>query len=140
MPESTIKRSLKTRVLHAGSWVAIGQVSSALIRLGANILLTRLLLREAFGLMAIVYVLMTGFLLFSDIGLGPNVTQSKRGEDPDFLNTAWVLQILRGGLIWLIPPSPSRTPSGGVMTPESATSNVGAAFSCSGPRTVALIW
>jgi O-antigen/teichoic acid export membrane protein len=28
--------------------------------------------------------------------------QDKRGDDPDFLNTAWTLQIMRGGALWLI--------------------------------------
>lgn len=28
------------------------------------------------------------------------IIQSPRGEDPDFLNTAWVVQIVRGALIW----------------------------------------
>jgi O-antigen/teichoic acid export membrane protein len=78
-----------------------GQFTAALIRLGGNLLLTRLLVPEAFGLMAIVYVMMTGFLLFSDVGLGPNIIQSKRGEDQAFLDTAWVIQIFRGALVWL---------------------------------------
>ena len=39
--------------------------------------------------------------MFSDLGLKPSVVQSKRGNDPVFLNTAWVTQILRGLLLWL---------------------------------------
>jgi O-antigen/teichoic acid export membrane protein len=102
MSESLANPSLKARILRGGSWVLGGQLFSALIRLGGNLFLTRLLVPEAFGLMSIVYVLMNGFQLFSDIGLGPNVVQSKRGEDPDFLNTAWVIQVLRGTLIWAV--------------------------------------
>lgn len=39
--------------------------------------------------------------MFSDLGLGPNIVQSKRGEDQRFLNTAWTIQVLRGWAIWL---------------------------------------
>ena len=42
------------------------------------------------------------FALFSDLGLRQNVVQSKRGGEAAFLNTAWVIQILRGGVLWLI--------------------------------------
>lgn len=93
--------SLKDRVLKAGGWTFGGYVASSVIRLGGNLVLARLLAPEMFGLMAIVYVMMTGFALFSDVGLVPNIVQSKRGEDPAFLNTAWVVQIARGALIWL---------------------------------------
>ena len=98
----TQPRTLKQRVIHAGSWAVGGHVVQQAIRLGGNLLLTRLLVPEAFGLMAIVYVLMIGFALFSDIGIGSNIVQNARGEDPAFLNTAWTVQILRGIAIWLL--------------------------------------
>ena len=64
--------------------------------------MTRLLVPEMFGVMAIAYVVMTGLAMFSDLGLKPSVVQSKRGSDPVFLNTAWITQILRGLLLWLL--------------------------------------
>lgn len=79
-----------------------GFVSSQLIRLGGNLILTRLLVPEMFGVMAIVTVLIAGVTLFSDIGLLQNIVRSKRGDDPVFLNTAWSVQILRGFLISLL--------------------------------------
>src|SRR5262249_38653172 len=39
--------------------------------------------------------------MFSDVGLGPAAVQSPRGEDPDFLNTAWTIQVIRGICLWL---------------------------------------
>ena len=98
----TQPRTLKQRVIHAGSWAVGGHVVQQAIRLGGNLLLTRLLVPEAFGLMAIVYVLMIGFALFSDIGIGSNIVQHPRGEDPAFLNTAWTVQVMRGIAIWLL--------------------------------------
>ncbi|HJV94926.1 MAG TPA: oligosaccharide flippase family protein, partial [Albitalea sp.] len=94
--------TLRQRVIHAGSWAVGGHVLGQAIRLGGNLILTRLLVPEAFGLMAIVYVLMIGFALFSDLGIGANIVQNPRGEDPSFLNTAWTVQIVRGIVIWVL--------------------------------------
>lgn len=64
--------------------------------------LTRLLAPEYFGLMALVNVLLIGMAMFSDLGIGVNVVQDERGTDRTFLNTAWTIQALRGGAIWLL--------------------------------------
>lgn len=88
--------------MRAGSWSLGGHVVSQLIRLASNLLLTRLLLPEAFGLLAIVIVLMIGFTLFSDLGISQNIVRSPRGDDPVFLDTAWTVQIVRGLAIWIL--------------------------------------
>jgi len=74
---------------------------SNFLRLVSNLILTRLLFPEAFGLMALVQVFMTGLNMFSDLGIATSIVQNKRGDDPDFLNTAWTLQIGRGFVLWL---------------------------------------
>jgi len=91
--------SLKKRVLKAGAWTTGGFAVSQVIRLGSNLILTRLLFPESFGLMSIVYVLMTGMHLLSDLGVYQSVIQNRRGNEADFLNTAWSVNILRGMLI-----------------------------------------
>src|SRR5947209_12532904 len=93
---------LRRRVLNAGTWVFAGYVLSQVIRFGSNLLLTRLLVPEMFGVMAIAMVVIIGLAMFSDLGLGQSVVRSVRGSEPLFLNTAWVVQILRGMLLWLI--------------------------------------
>ncbi len=94
--------SLKDRVLRAGGWALSGFAVTQLIRLGGNLILTRLLFPEAFGLMAVVYVLMTGLVMFSDLGISQAIIQNRRGHERDFLNTAWTVQIMRGVIIWLL--------------------------------------
>ncbi len=89
-------KSLRHRVAKAGSWVLIGHVVTQVVRLGSNVLLARLLSPDAFGLMAVVYILMIGMALFSDIGITRSVVQSRRGNDPELLDTAWAIQIIRG--------------------------------------------
>ncbi|MGZ9809037.1 oligosaccharide flippase family protein [Pseudoroseicyclus sp. H15] len=71
------------------------------LRLISNLILTRLLFPEAFGVMAMVTVIVSGLVQFSDLGSGPAIMQSKRGDDPDFLDTAWTIHIGRGVLLWL---------------------------------------
>ncbi len=63
--------------------------------------MTRLLLPDMFGVMAIATTVMIGLAMFSDVGLRQSVVQSHRGSEPSFLNTAWTIQILRGVVIWL---------------------------------------
>ena len=92
--------TLKQRVFKAGAWTAAGYVVSQTIRFGSNLLMTRLLVPEMFGVMSIASMVMYGLALMSDVGLGPNVIYSKRGNDALFLNTAWAIQIRRGALIW----------------------------------------
>lgn len=98
---STSASSIKKLALLGAVWTIAGYGASQILRFGSNLVLTRLLEPELFGLMSLVYVFITGLHLFSDIGIGASVIQNKRGDDPKFLNTAWTLQVLRGGLIWL---------------------------------------
>lgn len=72
------------------------------LRLGLNIALAALLFEEAFALMAIVAAVMMSLSMFSDIGLQQNVVQSPRGDEPVFLNTAWTMQVIRGGALMLL--------------------------------------
>jgi len=95
-------KTLKQKIVRSGSWVIVGHIFSQGLRLGGNLILTRLLVPEMFGVMAIVTVIMGGLVMFSDVGLLQNIVQSKRGEESDYLNTAWTIQIIRGGLIFFI--------------------------------------
>jgi O-antigen/teichoic acid export membrane protein len=91
--------SLKARVLGATIWTLVGYGVSQAIRLGGNLLLTRLLVPDMFGVIAVAIVVLTGLGMVSDVGLRQNVVQSTRGSDPVYLNTGWVTQIIRGGLL-----------------------------------------
>jgi O-antigen/teichoic acid export membrane protein len=93
--------SLRHRVLKAGLWSTAGFGLSLFIRFGTNLLMSRLLVPDMFGVMAIATTIMIGLSMFSDVGLRQSVVQSPRGDEPSFLNTAWTIQVLRGMLIWL---------------------------------------
>ncbi len=92
---------LMARVMRSASWLLVGYGGSQALRLAANLILTRILFPEAFGLMTLVTVIIVGLAMFSDVGISPSISQSKRGDDPDFLNTAWTIQAIRGFALWL---------------------------------------
>jgi O-antigen/teichoic acid export membrane protein len=85
---SNLRRASMVSVVTTGS--------SHLLRLASNLILTRLLFEEAFGIMALVGVFLQGLQLFSDIGLRPAIIQNPKGEEPEFLATAFTIQSVRG--------------------------------------------
>ncbi|MGV8954241.1 MAG: oligosaccharide flippase family protein [Cypionkella sp.] len=97
MAKSLFSRALRGSAFTAGSY-ALAQG----MRLISNLILTRLLAPEAFGVMAIVSVVLIGMIMFSDVGVSASISQSKRGDDPAFLNTAFTIHAFRGTMLWLV--------------------------------------
>lgn len=83
--------SLLRRATVSLGWIAADQGLRLSVRLGSNLLLTRLLAPEAFGTMAAIFTFHTALELATDIGLKPAVTRSRFGAAPSFLRTAWTL-------------------------------------------------
>jgi O-antigen/teichoic acid export membrane protein len=79
-----------------------GYAASLAIRLGTNLLMARLLAPQMFGILAIAMTVTVVLSLLSDCGLQQNIVQSRRGNDPLFLDTAWLVQIARGFAVWLV--------------------------------------
>jgi O-antigen/teichoic acid export membrane protein len=97
-PNNTL--TLRQRVLHSGSWTLAGYGVNLALRFGGNLILTRLLFPEAFGMMGIIQAVIFGVWMLTDVGIGPSIVQKDRGTEASFLNTAWTVQIIRGVLIW----------------------------------------
>ena len=93
------QQSLAKAALTAGFWTVAGHGSSQVLRLVGNLLLTRLLLPEAFGIMSVATVISIGVVMFSDMGLRQVIVRSQEAAEPTFLNTVWTLQILQSVLI-----------------------------------------
>ena len=98
----TAQLSLKRRSFRASAWAGGGHVLGQVIRLLGNLALTRLLMPEAFGLLAVISTIVLALGLLSDIGSGTIIVQSERGADEAFLHTAWTLQVIRGVAVWLV--------------------------------------
>ena len=80
-------------------WVFLNTGGSQLIRLGGNLILTRLLVPEYFGIMTLVQTVVFALGQLSDIGLREGIIKSSRSNDPVFMQTAWTLQVIRGFFI-----------------------------------------
>ncbi len=89
----------RARAIRSTGMTLLNIGGNNILRLASNLLLTRLLFPEAFGLMALVGVVTAAALMFSDFGFTGAVVQDPRGEEPAFLDTVWTLQILRGILL-----------------------------------------
>jgi len=92
--------SLEKLAIRGTIWTFAGYGSGQVLRFIGNLILTRLLAPEMFGLMTLVQTFLLGLSLFSDIGIRPSIIQNKRGDDPVFLNTAWTMQVIRGFVLW----------------------------------------
>jgi O-antigen/teichoic acid export membrane protein len=95
-------KTLEAKAVQATFWTVVDYGSATGLRIVNSLILTRLLRPELFGLMTLVTTLIVGIGLFSDIGLAPSVIQSPYGDDRDFLNTVWTLQIIRSAAISVV--------------------------------------
>src|SRR5664280_1625218 len=93
MAMSVLSGSLRLRVMRSGGITAVGYAANQLLRFGGNLVLTRLLFPEAFGVMAIMQAVVLGVTMLSDVGITQSIVLHQRGAEPGFVNTAWTIQI-----------------------------------------------
>ncbi|WGV15932.1 oligosaccharide flippase family protein [Fuscovulum ytuae] len=67
--------------------------------MGSNLLLTRLLAPEAFGLIGLAMTVVVALSLLSDIGINRSIIREPDGDTPAFLQAAWRVKVLRGLII-----------------------------------------
>lgn len=91
--------TLKARAIK-GAVVAFGGFGAAqAIRLASNLIMTRLIAPDAFGLMGVTIALHVWIGMMSDLGLNASIIRSKHGEDPEYLAMARTLQLARAALV-----------------------------------------
>jgi len=76
-------------------------VFETITRFISNLIMTRLLFPEAFGVVTAALALVSGLTLISDFGIHTLIIQSPRGDQEDFLRSAWTFQLWRGVLLWI---------------------------------------
>lgn len=94
--------SLKKLAMRGSMYELLGHGASMVLRLGGNLVLTRFLTPADFGLVAIVTAILYGLEMMSDVGLRMAVIQQPRGDDQEFLDTVWTLQVIRGIVLWAV--------------------------------------
>jgi len=92
----------KKKIITASFWVVGIFGLSQLLRLGSNLVVTRLLEPEIFGLMAIVYVVMHGVNMFSDVGLWAFIVRHQDDPKDTILDTVWTMQVVRGWFMFAV--------------------------------------
>ncbi|MBX2808442.1 MAG: oligosaccharide flippase family protein [Cellvibrionaceae bacterium] len=94
--------SLKRRTLQGSAAVFMGDAYQHAVRLSANLVMTRLLYPEAFGLMLIVSLVLMAVDMLSDAGIHSAVILKSHGREEDYLNSAWAMLIIRGAIMCVI--------------------------------------
>jgi len=79
----------------------VGSASEQGLRFVRNMILARLLVPEAFGLMAIVLSVCSLLQVLTGIGIKESIVQSPRGTERTYLNGAWWLAFGRGVALYL---------------------------------------
>jgi O-antigen/teichoic acid export membrane protein len=95
-------RKLEKQAVKGTVYIVAFYGISLALRILSSVVLTRLFSPEYFGIITLLTTVLVGLTLFSHIGLNDSVIQSKRGDEPVFLNTAWTLELLRGAGLWII--------------------------------------
>jgi len=93
--------SLTARCLRSGGILAFGSVAENLARFIRNIVLTRLLAPEAFGLMATLLAAVATIETFTEVGFRQSVIQNRKGAEEKFLTTIWVFSCARSFFLYV---------------------------------------
>jgi O-antigen/teichoic acid export membrane protein len=100
--ETNHHRHLEKRALKGTGYVVIAYGLAMALRLVNSTVLSHLLAPAYFGLMALTTTITVGLYLVSHLGLEDGVIQNSRGEERNFLLTAWTLQVIRGTALFLV--------------------------------------
>jgi O-antigen/teichoic acid export membrane protein len=92
------KGSLGARTLSAGAWSLGSAGATFFLRLASNLIMTRLLAPEAFGILAFAVTFAAAVGLLTDMGIHQSIVREK-ALTPRFLRVAFTVRILRGLVI-----------------------------------------
>jgi O-antigen/teichoic acid export membrane protein len=92
--------TLKRRAYRAVGVTIIGYAGSVFLRLAASIVVTRLLSPDLYGILAVITAIQLLIALLTDFGIRASLLRSPNSDNPQFQDTAWTLQVLRGILMF----------------------------------------
>jgi len=87
--------NLRTKCTRSGAILSLATFFERGMRFVRNMVLARLLAKEDFGLMAIIFVSYQMLQALTEAGVKPAIIQNKQGGEPAYLNVAWWFQVLR---------------------------------------------
>lgn len=89
-------------IFKASLWIFLAFGLSQALRLGGNLITTRLLVPEMFGVMAVVFAVMQGLSMIMEAGIWAYVVRDKEGNKREIYDVAWTAQVIRGFIIFLL--------------------------------------
>jgi O-antigen/teichoic acid export membrane protein len=93
--------SLTQKIFRGGIWLSLGQASMNILGLVKLAFLGRILTPTDFGLMGIALVSLRWLEVFTESGFSAALIH-KKGDVLDYINTAWVVQLVRGAIVAII--------------------------------------
>lgn len=93
--------ALAKKVIRSTFWVAASTIFAKGLYFLRTIILIRLLNPIDFGLMGIAMVVFNVLERFSETGIGMALVQKKE-VDKSTLNTAWIMTVMRGGMLFIL--------------------------------------
>lgn len=120
------ERSMKEKLVIAAGLKAVEQAVLVITRLGATLILTRLLAPETYGVFVVIITLQVMTNMLTDFGPRSLILSMREEERVDlrFLHTCWALQLLRGLVLFilflLIAAAIAGAQAAGIVAPDSA--------------------
>lgn len=88
-------KGLMAKGIRGGAWLMMGSAAEHGLRFVRNMVLTRLLAPEAFGVMALLMTISGLFQVLTSVGVREAVIQNPRSTEDTYLNGAWWLNFGR---------------------------------------------
>jgi O-antigen/teichoic acid export membrane protein len=85
-----------SRVANAATWAFLLRIAFKILDLIRTVVLARLIAPDDFGLMGIAMLVISLVQSFTSLGLSSALVQRKGELEPEYLNTAWTVEIIRG--------------------------------------------
>lgn len=92
--------TLRRVAMYASAVTLVGYGLCQVFRLVQNVVVSRFVAPDVFGVFTMLNMCLQGLFMFSDLGVGPSIVQHKDGDKREFLNTAWTFQIIRSCILW----------------------------------------
>ena len=98
---ATVQASIRERTMIGAGWMILWRIATRILGFGSTLVLARVLVPEDFGLIAIASTYVAAFDALSIFGLQDAIIRSTE-PDPNLLDTAYTLSVMRGLLNTLI--------------------------------------
>jgi O-antigen/teichoic acid export membrane protein len=81
-----------------GPILLVYTISTLVLRMAGNVVLTRVLAPDAFGVMGVIASVMMVLTMLSDFGFASFIIRHERGDDPRFLDVIWTIRLIQSSV------------------------------------------